>query len=347
MELSLDELKGKLESYLGNRLGGTARIDRMFSLSGGACQDNYLVDLEMQGGNEPGNYELVMRTDKGGALLSSLNRVDEFAVVKMAHDSGVFTPQPYWLEADANVIGNPFYFMQRIQGKATGRYVVRDKSLNDYRKKLAPELAASLARIHAVTPENCTDQALRDRLFSSARVGDATAESRVAVFREWLAELPDAHPAIELALNWLEKNAPETDQLVLVHGDFRTGNFMVSPEGLHGIVDWEFAHWGDRHEDISWLCMRDWRFGKNNRPVGGFALRKDFYEAYEKESGAKVDEQKVLYWEVIGNVGWALGAAQQGERHISGADRGIEFASIGRRVCEMEYEMMRLIESAG
>jgi hypothetical protein len=47
---------------------------------------------------------------------------------------------------------------------------------------------------------------------------------------------------------------------------------------------------------------------------------------------------------VFGNFNWARGAAQQAERHLSGADRSIELASIGRRVPEMAYEMLRLIE---
>ena len=148
-------------------------------------------------------------------------------------------------------------------------------------------------------------------------------------------------------INWLNSHLEETDEPVLVHGDFRTGNFMATPEEVTGIVDWEFAHFGDRHEDIAWLCMRDWRFGKLNKEVGGFADREEFYAEYEKFSGIKVYPKKVRFWEVIGNLRWALGSAAQAERHISGADKGIELASIGRRTCEMELEAMRLIEYAG
>jgi len=122
---------------------------------------------------------------------------------------------------------------------------------------------------------------------------------------------------------------------------------MVSPDGLQGIVDWEFAHWGDRHEDISWLCMKDWRFGKLNKEVGGFTDRETFYAEYEKSSGKKVDPRRVTYWEIMGNARWGCGAAGQAERHLSGMDKGIELASIGRRTCEMEFEAMRLIENAG
>ncbi len=342
----MNELKEKLEAWLSRRLGGHAEIESFFSLSGGACQDNYLVDLSVIGpGPDSSHYELVLRMDKGGSLFGSLSRAEEFAVSSAAHSAGVKTPKPMWLETDTSVVGHTFYFMERIKGKADGRAIVKDKSLDIARKSLPQSLAASLAAIHSITPENCPDRGLVEILRRKSKMGKDTFDA-VAQLRNEIERLPDAHPAMELTLNWLEKNIPVSDSVVLVHGDFRTGNFMVEPEGLTGIVDWEFAHWGDRHEDIAWLCMRDWRFGKLNKEAGGFADRRVFYDAYSAASGFKTDAKKVRFWEIMGNLRWAAGSAQQTERHMSGKDKGIELASIGRRSCEMEYEMMRLIENA-
>ncbi len=81
----------------------------------------------------------------------------------------------------------------------------------------------------------------------------------------------------------------------LVHGDFRTGNFMVGPDGLVGLLDWEFARWGDPVDDIGWLCVRDWRFGKVKQPAGGFCSRERFCAAYTQASGRTVDPV-VLHW---------------------------------------------------
>ncbi|MBL8018603.1 MAG: phosphotransferase family protein [Leptospirales bacterium] len=320
----------------------------MRSLTGGACQDNYLVDLKIEAGDHKGDHRLVMRTDKGASLLASLSRIDEFGVCELAFNAGVKTPRPLWLEPGSDIIGNPFYFMERIGGSANGRFVVKDASINQARKVLPDELAASLARIHSVTPDMCKDADLSKKL--SRITGDtpkAIAVNSIGELRKEVAKLKEAHPALELILNWLEQNAIPTEDPVLVHGDFRTGNFMVAPEGLQGIVDWEFAHWGDRHEDVSWLCMKDWRFGKQNKEVGGFTDRETFYAAYAKHSGVKLDPRKVLYWEIMGNARWACGSAAQAERHLSGMDKGIELASIGRRSCEMQFEAMRLIDHAG
>ncbi|EMN47402.1 hypothetical protein LEP1GSC088_0511 [Leptospira interrogans str. L1207] len=84
-----------------------------------------------------------------------------------------------------------------------------------------------------------------------------------------------------------------------------------------------------------------------NKEAGGFADRNEFYEIYEKVSGVKLDPFMITYCEVMGNLRWAIGCIGQTERHLSGKDKGIELAAIGRRACEMEYEAMGIIENAG
>ena len=342
------ELQAKLEAYLTRTLGGACTITALSSLSagGGACQDNYLLDITVAAGARAGRHELVFRTDKGGALYASISKADEYRVAQLAVEAGVKMPRPWLLEEKRGVTGNPFWIMERISGKANGRYIVKDRSLDRLRPRLALELAENLARIHTITMadnEARVSPALRRHRGNEPK---SIALDTVEEVRAEIDRLQEVHPAMELIANWLEKSAPETDQAVLVHGDFRTGNFLVTPEGLQGIVDWEFAHWGDRHEDISWICMRDWRFGKLKKEVGGFADRAEFYAAYEKASGIAPDPARVRYWEVMGNLRWAVGSAGQTERHLSGQDKGIELAAIGRRTCEMEFEAMRLIEHA-
>lgn len=337
--MEIKELQEKVELHLSSVWKDNVKVSQMQHLSGGACQDNYALDLISKSGKQ----SLVLRTDKGASLLSSLSKRDEFKVAELVYKAGVKTPTPVFLEETSDVIGSPFFLMEKIGGKATGRYITKDKELDSYRKsQMVSDLAANLAKLHTVKPSSVSDEELKQKLKF------VTKENYVSIaisdLRQSLDELPESHPAIELCLFWLESNAPSIDDIVLVHGDFRTGNFMMNSEGLQGILDYEFAHFGDRHEDIAWLCMRDWRFGRLNKEVGGFGDRKDFYQAYQNTSGIPVDPFKVTFWEIMGNVRWAIGSAQQTERHISGKDKGIELAAIGRRTAEMEWEAMRLIE---
>jgi aminoglycoside phosphotransferase (APT) family kinase protein len=342
------ELKENLSKYLQLHLKSPIHITNFESLNGGggACQDNYSFDLKIESGQWQGDHNLVLRTDKGGSLYASISKEDEFGVTDLAYHHSVKTPKPYWMERDPKFTGNPFFIMERISGKANGRYIVKEPFLKTARENLADELAQNLAKIHSITPAKCIDLRLRDVLYKGDQTGGSyTYRSLNSLIYE-LDQLPDPHPAMELILNWALNHIPNDQELVLVHGDFRTGNFMVSEKGLEGILDWEFAHWGDPCEDIAWLCLRDWRFGKNNLEAGGFSTRLDFYKAYDKYTNTPLDIERVRFWEVVGNLRWALGSAGQAQRHLSGKAKGIELAAIGRRSCEMEYEAMRLIEHA-
>ena len=158
-----------------------------------------------------------------------------------------------------------------------------------------------------------------------------------------LATLPGAYPAVEYALAWLCARIPKVETCVLVHGDFRTGNFLVTAEGLSAILDWEFARFGSPYEDLAWVSVRDWRFGRLDLPIGGFAKRDAFYAAYEEAGGGPVDLEQVLWWEILGNLRWAVGSVFQGERYLSGEQTDLELVAIARRNVEMEFEALRLI----
>lgn len=344
----------RLQPYLASKVGAATQITEFRQLSGGACQDNYLVRLAHDSKEE----ELVLRTDKGASLMGSLSRAQEYQVIEQAVAAGVLTPAVKWLSEDTAIVGHPFYFMQKIAGTANPREILKNKKV-DF-KRLAHDTATNLAKIHSCTSTSPNASlAFLDR-GCKAHTQDV-ALTAVSDCRRMLDDLPAGYPALELCLNWAEANAPASDALVLCHGDFRMGNFMLAlgdagaparQSGseapiLSGILDWEFAHWGDRHEDVGYLRMRDWRFGKVKNEIGGFAAPDDFYAPYEAASGVKLDREKIRFWEIMGNIRWAIGAAMQGERHLSGKDKGIEFASIGRRVGEMEFEAMRLIEGVG
>jgi aminoglycoside phosphotransferase (APT) family kinase protein len=119
---------------------------------------------------------------------------------------------------------------------------------------------------------------------------------------------------------------------------------MVGPNGLRGIFDWEFGHLGDPAEDLAWPCVRSWRFGHDALRLGGVGKAEDFFDAYRQAGGPAVDHEAVHYWEILGNLRWAVGCIAQANRHLSGQAPSIELASLGRRTAEMELELLDLIE---
>ena len=109
----------------------------------------------------------------------------------------------------------------------------------------------------------------------------------------------EPQPVLEFALSWLKRHLPPPPRrLVLVHGDYRTGNFLYDQTGITGILDWEMAHAGDPIEDLGWLVIKSWRWAGDER-VGGLCTRDEFVKLYEDAGGVKVDPAVLKFWEVF------------------------------------------------
>lgn len=340
MTLTLADLRSRLEGFLARETASAVQVVDARRLTGGASRESWTVDVEIAAGAEAGRHALVLRMDMGGEIHEeALSRQQEFALLGVAHGAGVLVPRPRWLCADADVLGARFFLMDRVEGESVGRRIVREAGLAEARRRLPQQMGEQLARIHAIDYR-------REGLASlpGSDLGKSPAQTAVANSAKQLWRLGEPHPALELALRWLQARAPACPRTVLAHGDFRIGNLMVGPNGLRGVLDWEFAHIGDPMEDLAWPCVRSWRFGNDAIRLGGIAQVDEFFDAYERAGGAKVDRQAVEYFEILGNFRWAVGCMVQANRHLSGQARSIELASLGRRTAEMELELLDRIE---
>src|SRR5579863_5947132 len=293
---------------------------RMELLSGGAIQENWGVDAAFAGGPLDGAQRLVLRTDAATGIASSLGRAEEFAVLRAVHEAGVTVPEPLFACADASVIGRPFFVMRRVAGSTDGRRITTDPTLEAKLPAVAARLGRELARLQTIRPPR-PDLAFLPLI---------EAPQHVAAFRAYLDRHPNPRPVLEWAMRWLETHLPPPLPAVLCHRDFRTGNYLLDGTELTGILDWEFAGWGDPDEDIGWLCCKGWRFARLEREAGGIATRASFYRAYEAASGRRLDPDRVRYWEVLANARWAMIALQQSDRVLVGGARDLSTAIIGR-----------------
>ena len=132
-----------------------------------------------------------------------------------------------------------------------------------------------------------------------------------------------------------------------MHGDYRMGNLIVDGSDLAAVLDWELVHVGEAYEDLAWFCVRAWRFGAPaSQGAGGLGSIESFLRAYEEASGATVDRMAFRWWLVLATLRWGVICRYQAERHLSGQVRSVELATIGRRVCENEWDLLDLIEGA-
>src|SRR5260370_621010 len=222
----------------------------------------------------------------------------------------------------------------------------------DMRDAFQAGLAELLGReVEISEPVLLASGASKEAWAGGAAVGGAgepcRGEGRRGRMAEERGEVDEPHPAIELGLWWLRENRPPARPAVVNHGDYRIGNVVVGPDGLVGVLDWEFAHLDDPVRDLAFGMVRAWRFGVLEKRFGGISDGEPFVERYNELTGFAVRPEELDYWELAGNVAWAIGCLTQAQRHLSGLDRSIELATLGRLSAEVEYEICRLLERFG
>ena len=274
--------------------------------------------------------------DSPSTLAESRSRSEEYSLLRAAHATGVRVPEPLFICERPGPLSSPFFVMRRIGGTAQAHRIVRSDTLGGGREALLAALGRELARIHSIAPP-CPD------LPFLGLPPAAPALAQVATLRARLDAQERPQPVLEWGLRAIKRDPPRTTRVTLCHNDFRAGNVMVDEIGVTGILDWEFADWGDALQDIGWFCARCWRFGSPHE-AGGIGPRAALYRSYEAESGHSIDQRAVRAWELMGTLRWAVIALEQAVRHLSGREPSLELALTGHIAPELEMDVLRLTE---
>ena len=293
---------------------------------GGASRQTWLVSA--------GARRWVLRRDPPGAESFSPLAV-EVEVIGAAEDAGVPVPSVVAFEPEGGRFVSAGFLMDHLEGTSVAPRVLRREELAGARERLPGQLAEALARIHSLEP------------LAIPSLPALEGDPALAACEFWeraLDEVGEPLPAVEAGLRWLRLNAPPPpERTTLVHGDYRLGNLIVDEDGLAAVIDWELCHAGDPAEDIGWVCIRSWRFGNDDRPVAGLGELDRFLGAYETAGGRRPEPERLRWWEAMGNAKWAVICARQAADHLTGRRPSAELASLGRRICEPEWDLLSLI----
>lgn len=332
---------------------GPLQLSGLQRLSGGASRETWSFDVETAAG---AHHRLILRRDpgatgsagpegwRGGKTAYSLDRETEAELQQLVFEAGAPVARVHFRLPADHALG-ACYVMDRIDGEVLAPRILRDQAYAGARAIMARQCGEILAGLHAIDtpslPAGLSRMPVRALLAYYRELLDGIS----AFYRdETPVGRPQYHPAFELAFRWLEERCPDDAPSGLVHGDFRNGNFVVGPEGIRAVLDWELGHVGDGMEDLGWLCVRAWRFGQHHNPVGGFGAREDLFAGYENAGGRAVDPGAVHFWEVFGTLKWGIVCQFQAYKHLSGLIDSFEHMAIGRRACENELDLLQLIE---
>jgi aminoglycoside phosphotransferase (APT) family kinase protein len=303
---------------------GATHVENLRVLTGGASRATWAFDAD--------GRSLILRIGPPDEIHAGMEL--EAAALTRAAAEGAPVPEVLVADDSTAALGNPFLVCEFIAGETIVRRIQR--ALDDAsRVDLVTQCAEALAAVHRADPAGIG-------LTSSDPLDDWHAQ---------LDEMGDTTATFEWAFRWLAGNRPGESPKVLVHGDFRMGNLIIDtaarPARLAAVLDWELTHTGEVYEDLSWFCIRAWRFGAPRAlDAGGLGSVEDFLRAYESASGTELDRSAMRWWLVLSTLRWGVICRYQAERHLSGQTRSVELAAIGRRVCETEFDLLTLLAEA-
>lgn len=300
-------------------------------LTGGASMESWAMSV--------GAEDYVLRRAPGGANhgtgLGGVSLETEAQLIRSAKIFGVTVPDIAYILTPDDGLGTG-YIMARLPGEALPPRLFKDETLAHVWPDLPKRLAQEMATIHAIPLSALPDD-----------VPHKGATELIADYKSIYDQLGEHRPIYELAFEWLQSNCPVPADPVLVHGDFRLGNLLIDSSGLTGVLDWEIAHTGDRHQDLAYICAPSWRFGRYDAPVGGIGQIAPFLAAYEAAAGVSVDQHRFEFWRMLTTVFWGTACMALLQDWRDGTERSLERAAIGRRISEVEIDILILLEELG
>lgn len=288
MSISDPALAERIEAYLKSAQGRSARVVGLERIHGGASRETYRVKLEEGGAAR----SFILRRDPVSSLIET-ERTVEFAAYRAFHRTAVPVPEALAFEQDTQWLERPFFLMEEATGTA-GSFL-QPGLFGEHADEIGRQFFSTLGEIAKADPEALGLEWERP-------APDACWQRELNYWEKVLDEDErEPEPIARAAIRWMRRNPPPPAQRVgVVHGDYRTGNFLWDGAGtITAVLDWEMAHLGDPLEDLGWAIDPLWAGIDPSRP-GGTCARADAIAHWEKASGLKADPKALRWWEMFG-----------------------------------------------
>jgi aminoglycoside phosphotransferase (APT) family kinase protein len=259
---------GALRTFFERELGRPVELAASVMVGG---HSRRMLHVRLAAGGA--EQQLVVRIEQGGMF--GTEGTSEARVMQALADAGYPAPTVRWIVPETDVIGQPFFVMDRVAGSpvvtdpaVVGTYIRRLDDLH----RLDPALAQDGLGPVPSTPEAAIS---------------AMVDHWLGIYR---GAVRARNPLLEEAAEWLRLNLKPTGPVSLVHGDPGVGNFLHVDGTITALTDWELAHYGDPAEDWTYLgAIR----GRRMHDV-------DTWRAmFAEHAGVKVDDRDWLAWEAF------------------------------------------------
>jgi aminoglycoside phosphotransferase (APT) family kinase protein len=308
--IGLERMSKHLHRFLEAHIDGPFTVSGERWLAGGASKIQVGFTLDWNDpGHEPTTSRMVVRMEPTESL-NATSRLREFQLVN-AFAGVVPVPRAHWVDEVGEWFPEPALVYAFADGlvkpttTTTGRLSGAGTDFGPaLRGPLGRQFVEHLATIHTFDYAGATMDA-----FDAPAVG--TTECALwqlnRARRVWEEDRGEDLPLIEVGFNWLERNLPELDHVSVVHGDYRSGNFLFDEAGarITAWLDWERGHLGDRHRDLAWTTVSTFgHYAEDGTTylVCGLVPLEEFYERYEKASGLAVDRETLRWYAILNSL---------------------------------------------
>lgn len=300
--------------------------------SNGMSSETIMLTGRWDENGEPREQKWVARvapTADDVPVFSSYRLDHQFEVMRQVGElTDVPVPNVRWMDTTGEVLGTPFFLMDRVDGQVPpdvmpytfGGNWFADAPL-ERQRELQDSTVEVLAKLHAIP-----DAAERFGFLSEIDPpGDTPLRRHFGWLKDWYEySVPDIgrSPLVERALQWLEDNFPEdvaaTDS-VLIWGDSRIGNVLYDNFRPAAVLDWEMATIGPRELDVSWIIFAHMVFqelaGMAGLPGLPDVMREEDVRAtYRELTGAELGDLRWFY--IYSGVIWCCVFMRTGARRV-------------------------------
>lgn len=350
---TLEELGQQLRRMLDEVIEGDYELSGLRWLTGGASKVQIAFELAWADDAGPRHERLVVRMDPAEAS-NTTSREREVELLR-AFEGILPVPKIFWLDADSRWFTEPALVYSYIDGVTRPRKLTVGQVIGlgtnfgpELRAVLAPQFIDALATIHTADVGRMSFTTM-----DVPQVG-STESARLQLNkarRIWEEDRAEDFPLMDAAASWLETNLPVLDRVSVVHGDFRSGNFLFDePTGrITAWLDWERGHLGDRHRDLAWLTQREkGHLAEDGKTylVCGLIPLEEFYGRYEEATGLTIDRDRLKFYEVLNcfqivttTTATAFRVAKLGKSH-----QDVLLARIRGVAPVVEHELLGLLE---
>jgi len=274
----------RLEDYLRAHVPGFVGPIVVSQFKGGQSNPTYLVETPLR--------RYVLRRKPPGKLLPSAHAVDrEYRVISALYAQDFPVAEPVHYCSDDAIVGTAFFLMAHVDGRVFWDPQMPASDAAE-RAQVYDAMNATLARLHSFEPAAIG-------LGDYGRGENYVARQVERWSKQYRASETQPIEEMERLIAWLPARLPPGQPPRVVHGDYRTGNFLYDEVGvIHGVLDWEMAHLGDPLEDLGWGLNRIWCWGGDDRR-GGLLPREQAIAIWEKASGLSADPAALHWWELF------------------------------------------------